>query len=159
MVLGVLQDKLYDQLYVRDTGGIMGSDLGTLTWAQSVLEPAGLDFPSADVVQEAKGLQTDLMAAQLKLREAAHSITHSLCLPSLQCQCSELPHNNQIKLFLGQFATHAILESLIIVTYLVDNIFLALYVQFKPCLWCIYVHYDRIAIILLAIAIILYFAI
>jgi hypothetical protein len=108
VVLCVLQDKLHDQLYVRETGGIMGSDLGTSTWAQSVLEPAGLDvieLPSTDVVQEAKGLQTDPMAAQLKLREAAHSITRSLSLPSLQCQCSELTHNYQIKLFLGQFAT------------------------------------------------------
>ena len=58
VVLCVLQDKLHDQLYVRETGGIMGSDLGTSTWAQSVLEPAGLDvieLPSTDVVQEAKG--------------------------------------------------------------------------------------------------------
>ena len=51
-----------------------------VTWALSVLEPAGLyliKLPSADDVQEAKGLQTDVMAAKLKPREAAnYYITH-----------------------------------------------------------------------------------
>ena len=44
-------------LYIRETGGIMGSDLGTSTWVQSILEPAGLyliELSSTDVVQEAK---------------------------------------------------------------------------------------------------------
>ena len=90
VVLCVLQDELHHQLHVRQTGGIMGSDLGPSTWAQSVLEQAGPDlaeFPSTDDVDKTESLQTDVMATILELRECSHSIPRSLCLLTLQCQC------------------------------------------------------------------------
>ena len=91
MVLSILHDELHEKLDVCEAGGVVGADIGPLTWAESILKPAGLDLielPAADRMQEAESLEADSMASKLKLGEAPDPISGSLGLPSLQCECS-----------------------------------------------------------------------
>ena len=68
MIFCVLQDEFQCELNIREAGDIVGSGLDPSTWAQSILEPAGLDLvqlPSANSMEETECRQTDSMAAKL----------------------------------------------------------------------------------------------